>query len=131
MTLTKTQQQVAVDQGLALGARLLGVESVEWVTITTEGNFRRAWANWPQSENFPQIRAGLPINDLRGILRDSASRRGVKVAGWTSIRRGFAAWVEDDAPENLSDIAGVPAAEWVKLVNDWLNPVKPSRTLPE
>lgn len=123
MRTSKAGQETAVGQGLAVGCLALGVVAVTANKLTLELAFERAWRDWPSAGLFPVVRASLERNDLPGILRDSAGRRGGGIAWWACGRE----WVPvlgagfDDAREAgdaLETGTDVPVGDWRMLARD-------------
>lgn len=120
---TKTRQQVALGQGLALGALMLGVESVNGNKPDLEWDFRRAWQDWEYTHHFPAVHVSIPRNDVLHILYDSKGRRGPILAYWEgswpfvpTLR--VDGWTADEIAAII--LESIPAAAWEKLVRSWL-----------
>lgn len=127
--MTKTQQEKTLDEGLALGTAMLGVEQVQWELIATEGNFRRAWQRWNYSGLFPAIRVDLARHDLQRILKMSDRRMGARCSGWTGSGP-FLPWTDGDDWEGIARVVSedIPAGAWQALAREWLDKPESART---
>lgn len=119
--MSKTQQEKTLDEGLALGAVMLGLDEVVWSLVGSEGAFRRAWSEWRYSHLFPSIRVEMARSDLKRILRMSDRRRGPRASGWTGAGPYFP-WTDGDEWDEVADIISeeIPAEAWRDLVDAWL-----------
>lgn len=122
MDLTKVQQEKALDSGLALGAVMLEIESVNGNKMKLELDFRTAWRNWSYASLFPKVKVGAPHDNVLHILGKSPTRRGSRVAGWERSWP-FVPWTEPNwSFEELADIIHdqIPARAWLGIVRNWL-----------
>lgn len=121
MAMSKVQQQKTLDEGLALGVAMLGIESVRWETVSTESDFRRAWLSWPHSHLFPALNFKLSRNDLRQILRMSPRRVGARLSGWSGSGP-YAPWTDDDDYAVIAEILheDISVGDWRALAANWL-----------
>jgi hypothetical protein len=127
--LSKARQQKNVGEGLAVGVLALGVEAVTSNKMAVELAFRRAWRDWSCRARFPQVRAEIRRDDIVGILHDSANRRGVIVADWTSDGPEYVPtlrvdWSVEEAGDFVGEEAGVAHAQWVELAQAFLAELK-------
>ena len=123
--MTKTQQQKAVGQGLAVGCLSLGVTEVPYNKMGIYFAFGHAWSEWPWSSRFPSINASLQRNDLVNILHESAGRSGVVVAAW-QIERTLKPYLNNDwdvaeAAEMIGEWYEVPSDGWMQLAKSFLD----------
>jgi hypothetical protein len=121
--MSKTQQEKTLDEGLALGAAMLGSEEVVWSLVGSEGAFRRAWSDWSYSHLFPSIRVDVARSDIKRILRMSDRRRGPRASGWTGAG-SYSPWTDGDEWNEVANIISeeIPAAARRDLVGAWLTP---------
>lgn len=121
---TKMQQQKTVDEGLALGVIMLGIEGVNSNKANLELDCRRAWRSWDHAYLFPAIRTGPAFDDVLHLLYRSARRRGPRVVRWEGawpFRPVLLVddWSADEIAELIDD--DVPAKSWASLARGWLN----------
>lgn len=114
-----TTQESALQQGIAVGMRALGIDAVtaDWPTLASA--FRSAWRSWEQSTTLPDIRSDLLHSSLRPALLKSASRRGSLLASWTCDDQVVPAVRPDVAPQALPElleiVTGVSFEAWIEL----------------
>ena len=121
--MSKATEQTALGQGLALGARMLSVDSVMANKMNLELDFRRAWRDWPYRSRFPLIKAGPHSDDLLIVLHASGRRPRSKFAYWESEWPfipvlEFDDWTYEEVAAIIT--AAVPAVAWRDLVELWL-----------
>lgn len=125
--MTKASEQKALAEGLALGAVMAGVDSLNGNKTALEFQFRTAWRGWAHADRFPSIKTGPAIDDLFvQVIGRSEGRRG-NVAEWRGRWPFVPVLVNDwdDYQEHAELIDDeVPSEDWQELVEAWLTPAK-------
>lgn len=119
-TMTKAVQRAVVGEGLGAGLLALGIQEFNPTKGDLEYAFRRAWGAWAYAHLFPQVRADLNRDDLRGIINDSPGQRsGPQQIRWTHSWpfriESVWGWTPEDVGEHTEEIYGVPLDGWVAL----------------
>ena len=115
--LTRTRQQTEVGEGLAVGCLIAGVTALA-ATAPLDGALVRALDAWPWASRYPALRR---TPRLPQVLRQSAGRRGARVAQWVASQGLFVPQLRDDewdlpgAAVSLEEATGIPARRWVDL----------------
>ena len=121
--LSVVRQRVALGEGLALGAHLLGIEQVGGNKTTLELSFRKAWRGWAYADKLPAINAGPSRDDLVHVLSKSSRRTTHHVAewhgAWPFVPVILFDWTISALAEAIHD--EIPASAWRDLVAAWLS----------
>lgn len=119
VALNESTQQNALQQGLAVGCRALGITEItaDWARVKQA--FRRAWVSWDHTSTLPAIRYDLVHSSIRPALVMSASRRGSLIASWSCGETLRPLVREDIAPGALPDLLALVTAvgleDWIEL----------------
>jgi hypothetical protein len=115
----ESTQQNAVQQGLAVGCRALGITEITAPWDEVKHAFRRAWSTWDHASTLPGIRCTFVNSSIRPALVRSASRPGSLIAWWDCGGSLRPVVREDLAPGALPDLlallTGVRLEDWIEL----------------
>lgn len=117
--MNESTQQNAVQQGLAVGCRALGISEITAGWDEVKHAFRRAWSTWDHAPVLPAIRCTFVNSSIRPALVRSASRPGSLIASWDCDGSLRPIVREDLAPGALPDLlallTGVRLEDWIEL----------------
>lgn len=117
--MNESTQQNAVQQGLAVGCRALGITEITAPWDEVKHAFRRAWSTWDHASTLPDIRCSFVNSSIRPALVRSASRPGSLIACWDCEGSLRPVVREDLAPGALPDLlallTGVRLEDWIEL----------------
>ncbi|ACZ21126.1 hypothetical protein Sked_11830 [Sanguibacter keddieii DSM 10542] len=112
-------QQNAVQQGLAVSCRALGITEITAGWDEVKHAFRRAWSTWDRASELPAIRCTFVGSSIHPALVKSASRPGSLIASW-DCEGSLRPVVRDDLapgalPDLLALLTGVRLEDWIEL----------------
>lgn len=123
MSDSKATQETEVAQGLALGALMLGVDSITGKKPTLEYAFRDAWRNWPHAGRYPTIQTGPTHDDVFRVMDKSMRPPRNNLVHWESQWPYRPARLVDWDDQDLAEVINedIPAGQWAALVQSWLS----------
>ena len=98
VAMNESTQQNALQQGLAVGCRALGITEITADWDSVKQSFRRAWLTWDQAHTMPAIRHDLvhsSIRDLTPSPHRRADRRCQQRHVHTARRRAVTMLLRD------------------------------------
>ncbi|KQT97718.1 hypothetical protein [Sanguibacter sp. Leaf3] len=119
VAMNESTQQNALQQGLAVGCRALGITEITADWDSVKQSFRRAWLTWDQAHTMPAIRHDLVHSSIRPALVRSKTRPGSLIASWSCEGALRPLVREDIAPGALPDLLALVTAisleDWIEL----------------
>lgn len=119
VAVNESTQQNALQQGLAVGCRALGITEITADWDSVKQSFRRAWLTWDHAHTMPAIRHDLVHSSIRPALVRSKTRPGSLIASWSCEGSLRPLVREDIAPGALPDLLALVTAvsleDWIEL----------------
>jgi hypothetical protein len=118
----KAQQETTLGQGLALGARMSGIDSLNGPKTALEMGFRRAWRAWNFTRFFPDVAAGPANDSIFRILAASSTRSTHHIAEWRGSWPFTPVILVEWSDGEVADVIHeeIPASAWQQLAHEWL-----------
>ena len=129
---TKTNQQVEVGDGLALGILTSGIQAITSNKVAVEFAFRHAWRRWTFAAEYPQVKAGPKFDDIYVQIIGRSENRRFCYALWRTEGKylfphpTMKSWTVLESADALAESSGVPETAWLELATLFLSQLKDS-----